>query len=263
MQLLLKTADGKLMQLCATPVPELSNVSNISTEQQTVVIKTEPALRCAMKLEPKKTVISRLSLAKMVKSDYTDDSRFKMNFLEIPLQKLKQSLFKNATAQNQKTTTEGCAKTDAIAGAKKEGVKKTIDQLKKKDILERNRASSMRARAKRKEWIQELQRTVTNVNEANTVLQMEVKTLRKEVGRLKTLLLAHKDCPVTKAMQKGKSLIWMSVDCAISIINFNSLHSQFLFLFKKYLVLIIKIYSLKLKSIESDPLSCFNTLFLP
>lgn len=202
-QLLLKTADGKLMQLCATPVPELSNVSNISTEQQTVVIKTEPALRCAMKLEPKKTVISRLSLAKMVKSDYTDDSRFKMNFLEIPLQKLKQSLFKNATAQNQKTTTEGCAKTDAIAGAKKEGVKKTIDQLKKKDILERNRASSMRARAKRKEWIQELQRTVTNVNEANTVLQMEVKTLRKEVGRLKTLLLAHKDCPVTKAMQKG------------------------------------------------------------
>ncbi|XP_011168862.1 cyclic AMP-dependent transcription factor ATF-7 isoform X2 [Solenopsis invicta] len=181
-QLLLKTADGKLMQLCATPVPELSNVSNISTEQQTVVIKTEPALRCAMKLEPKKTVISRLSLAKM---------------------KLKQSLFKNATAQNQKTTTEGCAKTDAIAGAKKEGVKKTIDQLKKKDILERNRASSMRARAKRKEWIQELQRTVTNVNEANTVLQMEVKTLRKEVGRLKTLLLAHKDCPVTKAMQKG------------------------------------------------------------
>ena len=94
------------------------------------------------------------------------------------------------------------------AASKKEGIKKTIDQLKKKDILERNRASSMRARAKRKEWIQELQRTVTNVNEANTALQMEVKTLRKEVARLKALLLAHKDCPVTKAMQKGKLLIW-------------------------------------------------------
>ncbi|XP_012542005.1 cyclic AMP-dependent transcription factor ATF-2 isoform X2 [Monomorium pharaonis] len=179
-QLLLKTADGKLMQLCATPVSEFSNVSNVTTEPQTVVIRTEPALRCAMKLEPKKTVISRLSLAKM---------------------KLKQSLSKNATAQNQKT--EGCAKTNTAAAMKKEGVKKTIDQLKKKDILERNRASSMRARAKRKEWIQELQRTVTNVNEANTALQMEVKTLRKEVARLKTLLLAHKDCPVTKAMQKG------------------------------------------------------------
>ncbi|TGZ55188.1 Cyclic AMP-dependent transcription factor ATF-2 [Temnothorax longispinosus] len=202
-QLLLKTADGKLMQLCATPVSEPSNISNVNTEQQTVVIRTEPALRCAMKLEPKKTVISRLSLAKMVTYRlHRDDSRFKMNLLEIPLQKLKQSLSKNTIAQNPRATEE-CAKTDAAA--KKENVKKTIDQLKKKDILERNRASSMRARAKRKEWIQELQRTVTNVNETNTALQMEVKTLRKEIARLKTLLLAHKDCSVTKAMQKGET----------------------------------------------------------
>lgn len=214
--MLLKTADGKLMQLCATSISEPSNVSNVSTGQQTVVIRTEPGLRCA-KLEPKKTVISRLSLAKLVMSDYADDSRFKMNLLEIPLQKLKQSLSKSAIAQNQRAV-EGCAKTDAAAVVK-EGVKKTIDQLKRKDILERNRASSMRARAKRKEWIQDLQRTVTNVNEANTVLQMEVKTLRKEVARLKALLLAHKDCPVTKAMQKGKLLIWMFIDCAISVAN--------------------------------------------
>ncbi|XP_011873337.1 PREDICTED: cyclic AMP-dependent transcription factor ATF-2 isoform X2 [Vollenhovia emeryi] len=140
-QLLLKTADGKLMQLCA--VPESPNVSN----------------------------------------------------------KLKQTLSKNMTVQGQKATEE-YVKTYTTA-AKKENVKKTVDQLKKKDILERNRASSMRARAKRREWIQELQRTVTNVNEGNTALQMEVKTLRMEVARLKTLLLAHKDCPVTKAMKKG------------------------------------------------------------
>lgn len=79
-QLLLKTADGKLMQLCATPVSEPSNISNVNTEQQTVIIKTEPALRCAMKLESKKAVISRLSLAKMVTSDYVDNLRFKINF---------------------------------------------------------------------------------------------------------------------------------------------------------------------------------------
>lgn len=75
--------------------------------------------------------------------------------------------------------------------------------MKKKEILERNRASSMRARAKRKAWIQQLERTVTNVNETNVALQMEIKVLRTEVAKLKTLLLAHKDCPVTKAMQKG------------------------------------------------------------
>lgn len=194
------------MQLSATAVSESSNMTNISTRQQTVVIKTEPALRCVMKSESKKTVMSRLSLAKMVtyiRSHHNTNSHFKMNFLEIALQKLKQTLSKNA--QNQKATEES-AKMDAVPTSKKENVKKT-DQLKKKDILERNRASSMRARAKRKAWIQDLQRTVTNVNEANAALQMEVKALRSEVAKLKTLLLAHKDCPITKAMQKGKLLI--------------------------------------------------------
>ncbi|XP_029669157.1 cyclic AMP-dependent transcription factor ATF-2-like isoform X2 [Formica exsecta] len=182
-QLLLKTADGKLMQLSATTVSESSNVANVSAKQQTVVIKTEPALRCIVKSESKKTMISRLSLAKM---------------------KLKQTLSKNA--QNQKSTEEN-TKMGATAISKKENVKKTNDQVKKKDILERNRASSMRARAKRKAWIQDLQRTVTNVNEANAALQMEVKALRSEVAKLKTILLAHKDCPITKAMQKGNGIV--------------------------------------------------------
>ncbi|KAL0122464.1 hypothetical protein PUN28_007293 [Cardiocondyla obscurior] len=179
-QLLLKTADGKLMQLCASPVLDTSSVSHVSAEPQTVVLRTEPALRCATRIEPKKTVISRLSLAKM---------------------KLKQSLAKSVQSER---ASGGCSKTEAIA-AKRDSAK-SVDQLKRKDLLERNRASSMRARAKRKEWIQDLQRTVTSVNDANTALQMEVKTLRKEVARLKTLLLAHRDCPVTKAMQKEANL---------------------------------------------------------
>lgn len=79
--------------------------------------------------------------------------------------------------------------------------------MKKKEILERNRASAMRARAKRKAWIQQLERTVTNVNETNVALKMEIKVLRTEVAKLKTLLLAHKDCPITKAMQKGNRIM--------------------------------------------------------
>jgi len=120
--------------------------------------------------------------------------------------------------QNEKAI-EGSVRTDAANASKKEIGKKTIDQLKKKDILERNRASSMRARAKRKAWIQDLQRTVTNVNEANAALQMEVKVLRTEIAKLKTLLLAHKDCPVTKAMQKGKLLMRLSIILLASLIT--------------------------------------------
>lgn len=195
------------MQLSATPVPEPSSTLNINAKQQTVVIKTEPALRCTVKPEPKKSMISRLSLAKMVILVHLAVSiarrvRRKL-FLDVVLQKLKQTLSKDTAPQNQRAT-EICAKRNADTVAKKDHVKKTIDQLKKKDILERNRASSMRARAKRKAWIQQLERNVTNVNEANAALQMEVKALRAEVAKLKTLLLAHKDCPVTKAMQKGK-----------------------------------------------------------
>jgi len=37
----------------------------------------------------------------------------------------------------------------------------------------------------------------------NQQLQSEVASLRREVADLKTLLLAHKDCPVTQAMAQG------------------------------------------------------------
>jgi cyclic AMP-dependent transcription factor ATF-2 len=37
----------------------------------------------------------------------------------------------------------------------------------------------------------------------NQQLQLEVATLRREVADLKTLLLAHKDCPITQAMTQG------------------------------------------------------------
>ena len=74
---------------------------------------------------------------------------------------------------------------------------------KKKDLLERNRESSKRARAKRKIWIDQLQKSLETANEANIDLQQQVTNLQNQVTKLKALLLAHKDCPVTKAMEKG------------------------------------------------------------
>ncbi|CAD1478828.1 unnamed protein product, partial [Heterotrigona itama] len=185
-QLLLKTADGKLMQLSAIPVCDSVGTTNVqSLKQQTVVIRTEPLLQCNTRLESKKPAVSTLSLAKM---------------------KLKQTLTRGAGSQSQKSNSN--FRKDELNSSRKENRNKTVeDQLKKKEILERNRASSMRARAKRKAWIQQLERTVANVNETNVALQMEIKVLRTEVAKLKTLLLAHKDCPVTKAMQKGNGIV--------------------------------------------------------
>ena len=186
-QLLLKTSDGKLMQLSAIPICDsiYTNTAQ-SLKQQTVVIKTDPPLQCTGKVEAKKSTVSTLTLAKM---------------------KLKQTLTKSTELQHLKSNNNS-GKNNELNSLKKENRSKTMeDHVKKNQILERNRASSMRARAKRKAWIQQLQRTVANVNETNVALQMEIKVLRSEVAKLKTLLLAHKDCPVTRAMQKGNGII--------------------------------------------------------
>lgn len=119
------------------------------------------------------------------------------------MQKLKQALKKNGVASDNQQEIE----LTTIGNEESANPNSTVSNVtKKQDILERNRASSMRARAKRKAWIQQLERSVYNVNETNAVLQLEVRALRSEVAKLKTLLLAHKDCPVTKAMEQGKRI---------------------------------------------------------
>ncbi|KZC07130.1 PREDICTED: cyclic AMP-dependent transcription factor ATF-2 [Dufourea novaeangliae] len=186
-QLLLKTADGKLVQLSAIPICDSTNIIAAPSllKEQTVVIKTEPSLQCVTKVAPKKPLVSSLSLTKL---------------------KLKQALTKSTVSQSQKSGDNSGR--NELNTSKKQIRSRTVeDQIKKREILERNRASSMRARAKRKAWIQQLERTVANVNETNVALQMEIKVLRTEVAKLKTILLAHKDCPVTKAMQKVNGIV--------------------------------------------------------
>lgn len=68
---------------------------------------------------------------------------------------------------------------------------------KRKKSLERNRAAATRCREKRKMWITALESKADELAHVNTQLQGEVNQLRNEVAQLKTMLLAHKDCPVT------------------------------------------------------------------
>ncbi|XP_015187435.1 PREDICTED: cyclic AMP-dependent transcription factor ATF-2 [Polistes dominula] len=200
-ELLLKTADGKLMQLSANPIYESSSqssnnaspsshVSTIEhTKQQNVLMRSElPRINIPIS-ESKKALPSKMTFAKM---------------------KLQQILTKKVNTKTDKSPeTITTVRDDNISQrqSKEENSKQSIDQHRKKDLLERNRASSMRAREKRKAWVQHLQKTMTKVNETNSILELEVKALRNELTRLKTLLLAHKDCPVTKEMQKGNGVV--------------------------------------------------------
>ncbi|GLV40923.1 Activating transcription factor-2 [Carabus blaptoides fortunei] len=89
-------------------------------------------------------------------------------------------------------------------------VKEKIDDettAKRQEMLERNRAAAIRCRERKKQWIGTLEKKLQGVCRENTDLQKEVADLRNEVVHLKTLLLAHKECPVTKAMNMGHNIV--------------------------------------------------------
>lgn len=74
---------------------------------------------------------------------------------------------------------------------------------KRRKFLERNRAAAIRCREKKKRWIENLSIKYDELGSHNLKLQTEVSSLRSEVAVLKSMLLQHKDCPVTLAMQDG------------------------------------------------------------
>ncbi|KAK2142598.1 hypothetical protein LSH36_935g00059 [Paralvinella palmiformis] len=74
---------------------------------------------------------------------------------------------------------------------------------RRKKFLERNRAAAARCRQKKKNWITNLEKKAEDLQSTNNKLQQEVTMLRSEVAQLKTLLLAHKDCPITLQLQNA------------------------------------------------------------
>lgn len=77
--------------------------------------------------------------------------------------------------------------------------KKLTDEEKRKNFLERNRIAALKCRQRKKQWLANLQQKVEIYSTENDALAGTVTQLREEIVSLKTLLLAHKDCPVSQA----------------------------------------------------------------
>ncbi|KAH7137902.1 Aft1 HRA domain-containing protein [Dactylonectria macrodidyma] len=73
---------------------------------------------------------------------------------------------------------------------------KTTDEEKRKNFLERNRVAALKCRNRKKQWLANLQTNVEMFSTENDTLTSQITQLREEVVSLKTLLLAHKGCPV-------------------------------------------------------------------
>ncbi|KAK4669251.1 Transcription factor [Podospora pseudopauciseta] len=85
----------------------------------------------------------------------------------------------------------------------KDGTKtKMTDEEKRKNFLERNRVAALKCRQRKKQWLANLQSKVEEFSQENENLTHQISVLREEVVNLKTLLLAHKDCPVTQSQHQ-------------------------------------------------------------
>lgn len=69
-------------------------------------------------------------------------------------------------------------------------------EIKRQRFLERNRAAASRCRAKKKVWVDNLEGKCKEMEIFNQNLTQEVTMLRSEVQQLKSILIAHKDCPL-------------------------------------------------------------------
>ena len=81
--------------------------------------------------------------------------------------------------------------------------KKMTDEEKRKNFLERNRVAALKCRQRKKQWLANLQTKVEIFTTENDALTQQCGQLREEVINLKTLLLAHKDCPVSHSQGIG------------------------------------------------------------
>ncbi|KAI8140905.1 hypothetical protein BJV82DRAFT_194595 [Fennellomyces sp. T-0311] len=72
------------------------------------------------------------------------------------------------------------------------------DEQRRKNFLERNRQAALKCRQRKKQWLANLQHQVEFLNTDNKQLEAEVTALREEILNLKTLIIAHKDCPVAR-----------------------------------------------------------------
>ncbi|ORY94656.1 hypothetical protein BCR43DRAFT_494384 [Syncephalastrum racemosum] len=89
--------------------------------------------------------------------------------------------------------------------------KSTEDDEKRKNFLERNRIAALKCRQRKKQWLNNLQSKVEMLTSENEQLQVQTEAMREEIVNLKTLLLAHKDCPVAQSNGFTASAVQKSI----------------------------------------------------
>ena len=74
------------------------------------------------------------------------------------------------------------------------------------------RVAALKCRQRKKQWLQNLQNKVELFSSENDALNAQVAQLRDEVMNLKTILIAHKDCPIAQTQASQGTYLQPGVD---------------------------------------------------
>ncbi|KAF1802607.1 hypothetical protein FB192DRAFT_1422406 [Mucor lusitanicus] len=131
-------------------------------------------------------------------SQQADDDAFSMDSNESNQQ--------SKTRRRSSAVTNESEEDNASASTGGNGKKRTKssskdpeDDEKRKNFLERNRIAALKCRQRKKQWLNNLQAKVEFLTSDNERLQIQSESLKEEIVNLKTLLLAHKECPVAQS----------------------------------------------------------------
>lgn len=72
--------------------------------------------------------------------------------------------------------------------------------------------AALKCRQRKKQWLQNLQTKVELYSTENENLSSQINQLREEIVNLKTLLLAHKDCPITQQQGMHGTYLQQSIE---------------------------------------------------
>ncbi|KAK9503954.1 hypothetical protein O3M35_010404 [Rhynocoris fuscipes] len=200
-QVLLRMPNGSIVQLATKPITTPIVPVNIVTPQLQL---DEP-----VKVLPKTctnggTVILATQDFQKVTQSPSSEQIAKVDVK----QKLKQLLGGTSKVTKPASTLQKIASPavkSGVGSAKKvsningECSKDESESEKRRQILERNRKAAIRCRERRKRWVEELRKKADSMAVTNRALTDEIRVLKAEVANLRTLLLAHANCPVTLA----------------------------------------------------------------
>lgn len=80
------------------------------------------------------------------------------------------------------------------------------------EVLTFYRVAALKCRQRKKQWLANLQTKVELFSTENDALSQTVTQLREEIVNLKSLLIAHRDCPVSAAQGLGGANMAMFIE---------------------------------------------------